>query len=134
MSAASDQLEVDLLNAVLNNASGVWIGLSTADPLDTGLGLAEPAGGSYARVQVVSGFTVTSGATTTSGVNSAAVVFPTPTASWGTISHFAICSGVSGANVRLRGAVTVSGVATPQSVPSGVIVKFLSGTLVVTCA
>ena len=109
MSAASDFLEDAFLEHVLNNVAytspaAIFLALSTADPLDTGAGLAEPVGNAYVRVAVVGNFTVVTGTAT----NTAAIEFPLATGSWGTITHFAILDASSGGNLLIHGALTAS--------------------------
>jgi hypothetical protein len=93
-----------------------FIALYTAAPGEAGGGT-EVSGGSYARVQVAAGFANwlgTNGETTdvdsagTGGAtsNRNAVTFPTPTASWGAISHMASLSASSGGNMYFYAQLT----------------------------
>lgn len=99
------------------------VGLSTANPGETGSGIAEPAN-SYARVTVnndtdewlVSG-------SASSNIND--VVFPTASGSWGTITH-AFLWDVDNAVMLAYGQLTVS-----KPVTTGDIFKFLGGALVI---
>jgi hypothetical protein len=68
--------------------SGLALALSTADPTDAGTGLAEPSGGAYDRVAATSWNAYASAKITNDG----ALTFPTPTLSWGTITHACICA------------------------------------------
>ncbi len=79
----------------------LYVGLFTSDPGETGSGT-EVSGGSYARQTVA--FTVTG----SQASNTAAVEFPTATASWGTITYAAIYDAVSGGNLLAYGALTTS--------------------------
>jgi len=130
MSAASDYLEDALADHVLNNIgftspTVVQLALSTADPLDTGAGLAEPAGSGYTRVSVVGNFTVTAGVAT----NTAAIIFPLATGSWGTLTHFAILDASSGGNLLVHGALSGS-----LAIGANDLVVFAIGALSVTVA
>ena len=58
--------------------------------------MTEPSGGSYARQATT--FTV-SGTSPTMAVNTAAVVWPIATASWGTITHVCLYDALSGGNL-----------------------------------
>lgn len=65
--------------------SNYYIALSTTTVSSTGSNVSEPSGASYARVQVPntkSYFTYSSGGCL---VNSASIVFPVSTGSWGTV-------------------------------------------------
>lgn len=104
-------------------ATHLLVALSTADPTDDGSGLAEPSGGSYARVQC-DGWT-RSGTAPTQVANTADITFPTATGNWGTVTHFAILD--DGGNFIAAGALDVS-----QDVVTGVAVDFDAGDLVIT--
>ena len=103
----SDFWEGEILDHVFNigayTAPSVYVGYSTADPLDDGSGLAEPAGGGYARVLhsswARSGNVVD---------NTGTITFPTTTASQGTITHFALFDAISGGNLLGSGALDTS--------------------------
>jgi hypothetical protein len=128
MSAMSDYLENKLIDHVFRNTSytipsTIYVGLLTAAPSDSGGGT-EVSGGSYARVQVgpsVSAWESTNGTTSgassgTGGLtsNDAAITFPTPSANWGSITHFGIFDAVSSGNLLFWGALT-----TPKTVNNG---------------
>lgn len=93
------------------------VALYTAAPGETGGGT-EVTGGSYARVAnnpANANWNGTHGNTTgaSSGTggnidNAGAITFPTPTANWGTITHFAILDATSGGNMLIYGALTAS--------------------------
>lgn len=115
------------------------IGLFTTAPGESGGGV-EVTGGGYARATIAPGdtkWTATQGGTTgnssgTSGVttNAVAVVFPVPTAAWGTITHYGIFDAVTGGNLLLRAPLT-----TPRTVNlSDPAPTFAPGALVVTVA
>jgi hypothetical protein len=79
----------------------LYVGLFTSSPGETGSGT-EVSGGSYARQTIA--FTVTG----SQASNTAAVEFPTATASWGTITFAAIYDALSGGNLLAYGALTTS--------------------------
>jgi len=79
----------------------LYVGLFTSSPGETGSG-SEVSGGSYARQTIA--FTVTGNQAS----NTAAVEFPTATASWGTITFAAIYDASSGGNLLAYGALTTS--------------------------
>jgi hypothetical protein len=120
MSAMSDYLENKLIDHIFRNRSytvpaTVYVGLFTAAPSDSGGGT-EVSGGSYARVQVGpsdSAWESTQGTTTavassgTGGAtqNGSVITFPTPTANWGSVTHFGIFDASSGGNLLFHGAL-----------------------------
>lgn len=138
MGALSDHLENKILDHVLRATAytapaNVYVGLLTAAPNDTGGGT-EVSGGSYARVAVASGtssWNNTQGNTTgassgTDGTveNAASINFPTPSAGWGTVTHFAVYDASSGGNLLFYAALTAS-----KTINSGDTVSFAAGAL-----
>lgn len=136
MSALSDYLEVELLDHLLAAAAApqpatLYIGLFTADPGESGV-TSEVSGGAYARASVTNNATnwpacAVTGTPTKS--NGATITFATATASWGTITHWAIYDAVSGAtNMLAHGALTqsrlVSSGDTPKIVAGGISISF----------
>jgi hypothetical protein len=117
----SNYLANELLDHVFNAAyappATVYLGLSTADPTDTGSGLAEPVGSGYARQPITFGAAASRRVT-----QGSAVTFPQATGAWGTVSHWALFDAVSGGNMLAHGALaqakSVVANNTP-SVPSG---------------
>ena len=146
MAAASDYLENKLVDHILRGQTlsatapaSLFVALYTAAPNDVGGGT-EVTGNNYARVAVSRALTAwagTQGAGTTvassgtGGVtsNNAAITFPTPSGSWGTVTHFAILDASTGGNVFFHGALT-----TPQTINTGNTVSFAAGQLVITFA
>lgn len=114
MSQMSDYLEVELRKHLFRTGSftkpaALWIALFTAAPSDAGGGT-EVSGGSYARVQrnpLDANWTAPDG---TGGVtrNAAAITFPSPTANWGTVTHFGIFDASTGGNLLVWGALSAS--------------------------
>jgi opacity protein-like surface antigen len=105
-----------------------YVGLSTAACSDSSVGT-EVTGGSYARVSVTAATTAwkgTHGTTTgassgTSGTitNAAAVNFPTPSAGWGTATHWFISDASTAGNLLVCAALTTS-----KTINSGDTVSF----------
>lgn len=125
MGSLSDFLELEILDHVLKVGSyaqpaAIYIALSTADPLDTGAGMAEPSGNGYARIQQDAWDAAASRATENTG----AVEFPEATGSWGTITHFAIFDAVTAGNMLAHGALTES-----KSIGSGDNASFAAGAI-----
>lgn len=123
MSAMSDYLENKLIDQLFRGQTApttttLYVGLLTAAPSDAGGGT-EVSGNSYARVAVTSSLanwagTQSAGSTTASSgtggqtSNNAAITFPTPSGTWGTVTHFGIYDATSGGNLLFWGALTIS--------------------------
>lgn len=120
MSKMSDYLEVELRKHLFRTGSftkpsALYVSLHTADPTDDATGT-EVSGGSYARVQRDPLDANWTAASATDGVtdNAAAITFPSPTANWGSITHFGIWDASSAGNMLIHGALT-----TPKTVNNG---------------
>lgn len=112
MSQATDWLEVELRKHLfrtgsMTKPSTIHVALYTAAPGETGGGT-EVSGGSYARVAANPGDAVWTGASSTNGLtdNAAAITFPSPTANWGVVSHYALF--FDSTNMAIYGALTAS--------------------------
>jgi hypothetical protein len=120
----TDYWESEILNIFRGTTrAGVtpYVGLFTVGAGDTG-GQTEVSGSNYSRVAV------TFGAPSSGSVsNSSTLTFPTPSGSWGTIVGWGIFDASSGGNLLYYSDQSPS-----QTVGSGVPVKFLSGTLIIT--
>jgi hypothetical protein len=133
MAAMSDYLEDALLSHVLDGVSmtsptSVYVGIHNTDPTDADSGT-EVTGGSYARVTMTGGWTV-SGTTPTEATNTAAIIFPTATdATWGTATHFGIYDAATTGNLLIHGALTAS-----KAIGDGDTFEFAIGNLVVAFA
>ncbi len=109
MGSLSDYVEDAVLDHVLKTGdwtqpAALYVGLSTADPLDDATGIAEPAGGAYARVAHNSWDVSSSRATENTGT----ISYPEATGSWGTVTHFFISDAISGGNMIAHGALSAS--------------------------
>ena len=123
MSAMSDFLENRIIDQLFRGQAApttttLHVGLLTTAPSDTGGGT-EVSGGSYARVAVTSslanwagtqsaGSTVASTGSGGQTSNNAAITFPTPSAGWGTVTHFGIYDASTGGNLLFWGALTIA--------------------------
>lgn len=115
MAGKSQYLEQTLINSTLRAvafpsvAGSVYVALYTAAPSDTGGGT-EVTGGAYARVAVsrATGSWAAPTGSPSATSNSAAVTFPSPTANWGTVTHFAVLDASSGGNQLYWGALGTS--------------------------
>ena len=119
---ASDYLENKLIDHLFRSGTfakpaALWIALFTGAPSDAGGG-SEVAGGGYARVNLAPSDTNwratqggTAGASTGTGgqtANAVVVSFPTPSANWGTVSHFGIYDTPTAGNLLIWDALTVA--------------------------
>lgn len=114
MSAMSNYLENELVKHIFRTGSftkptALYVALYTSGPSDSGGGT-EVSGGSYARAQLDpsdSNWAATSGSDGKTS-NSVAITFPSPTANWGTVSHFGIFDASSSGNLLFHGSLTTS--------------------------
>lgn len=116
-----------------------YVALFTADPGETGGGT-EVSGGSYARASFAAslanwsgtqsaGSTAASSGTGGASSNNGAINFPTPSAGWGNVTHFALMDASSGGNAWLAKALN-----TAKTINSGDNVSFAIGSLTLTVA
>jgi hypothetical protein len=123
MSEFSNFLEDALINATLRattytSPATVYVSLWTSDPTDAGSGT-EVSGGSYARTAVT--FGAPSNGTS---LNNADVVFPTATASWGTVGWIGINDALTSGNLFYHTALDLA-----KTIDSGDIFKIETGNL-----
>jgi hypothetical protein len=120
--SASDYWENVILDLLIE--ANLWVGYSTADPLDDASGLAEPAGG-YARQAVTAA--TWDAAASGSKDNGAVIEFPVATDSQGTITHLCLFDAVSGGHLLASGALTA-----PVAIASGETPRFAAGAFIAT--
>lgn len=132
MGSFSNYLEDELLDHIFGCGTtdytppaDIYVALSTADPGEDGSTIAEPSGGSYARVQSDESDWGTSSGGTVS--NTAELSFTTATGAWGAITHFALYDDPSAGNMLGYGSLT-----TPKTVGVGDTAKFAIGDLDIT--
>jgi hypothetical protein len=136
MANASDFLEVELRKHIFRTGSFtkptiLGVALYTAAPSDAGGGT-EVTGGSYARVNVPPLDANWTGASSTDGIttNAADITFPTPSANWGTVTHFGIFDNTTAGNLLVWGPLSSS-----RTINNGdPAPKFLAGQLSITIA
>lgn len=119
---ASDYLENLIIDHLFRTRTwakptALYLALFTAAPSDAGGGT-EVSGGSYARVNLApldanwyatqGGVSGNSSGTGGGTGNAVAITFPSPTANWGTVTHYGIFDAVSGGNLLIWDALTVS--------------------------
>jgi hypothetical protein len=100
--------------------STLYVALFTSDPGEAGSGT-EVSGGSYARQTAT--FTVS----TNIASNTAAIEFPTASASWGTVTYGAVYDAVSGGNLLASGALTTS-----KTIASGDVLRIPASSFTIT--
>lgn len=114
MSAATNVLEDEIIKHLFRTGSFtkptvLAVALFTAAPGEAGGGT-EVTGGSYARAQLnpldANWAAPSGGNGQTSNVN--ALAFPTPSANWGVVTHFAIFDATSGGTMLIFGALAQS--------------------------
>lgn len=144
MSALSDYLENKLVDQLLRGqtaptTSTLYVALLSSAPFDSGGGV-ELSGGAYSRVAVTSslanwagtqgaGTTTASSGTSGNTSNNIAITFPTPTATWGTATHFGIYDASSGGNLLFYGTLTIA-----KTINASDTVTFPIGSLSITFA
>ncbi|WCS27783.1 hypothetical protein LOK46_13465 [Methylobacterium sp. NMS14P] len=113
--AMTDYLEKKLLDHTLGKAAftmpaGVFLGLLTADPTDTGSATSEiptTGGTQYAR-QAITATMTAADPTAGSSSNSGAITFPVAGADWGNIAYFGIFDAATGGNMLLKAQTTTT--------------------------
>ena len=129
MGSFSNFWELEILDHLFGKGSytppTIYVGLSTADPLDDASGLAEPSGNGYARVQTAG--TDWNAAAAGALDNASDIIFPQATGSWGTVTHFTLFDAASAGNLLAHGTIDTS-----KAVDNGDTIKFAAGDLDVT--
>lgn len=126
MGSKTNYLENKILEHVLKNTAytsptTVYLAAFTSDPTETGAAGTEVSGGSYARQSAA--FGAASGGTIS---NSGTITFPTATANWGTITHWAIFDASTAGNCLYYGTLTTS-----QVINTGGVLQVPPGNLIV---
>lgn len=128
MASFTDYTENKVLDHVVGKTAftmpTAYVALFTAAPSDAGGGT-EVTGGAYARVATTGATWAAAAAGATE--NAAAINFPTPTASWGTVTHFALMDAATVGNMLGWAPLTTS-----QAIGSGNTVSFAIGALDIT--
>ena len=134
MGSFSDYLELEILDHILGGGdytrpATVWIGLWTSALSDTSTGSSagEVSGGAYARVSVTNNLTNWPAASSGAKANGTAITFTQATASWGTVTDFAILDASTAGNILGWGTLTQS-----KAIGDGDTAAFAIGDLDVT--
>jgi hypothetical protein len=133
MAGLSNYFETAILNYLFRGSAApsipatLYIGLFTADPVDTGTAN-EVSGNNYSRVSISTSnaFGAPSGTPAQSIANSSTITFPVASGSWGTITHFAIFDAASNGNMLVGGALN-----TPQAIGLNTAAQFGVGSLTI---
>lgn len=129
MGSKTNYAETKTLDHLLGVASmtmpTVRVALFTADPGEAGSQAAEVTGGGYARQLIT--FSAASSGAPSSTSNSADVLFPVATSSWGTPTHFGIMDATTAGNMLYHGSIT-----TPKAIDTDDQVKLPAGGIVIT--
>ncbi len=126
MGSFTDYWENEILDHIFGKGSytppTIYVGLSTADPLDDASGLAEPSGNGYARVQTsASDWNAASGGSLD---NASDITFAQATGNWGTVTHFALFDAATGGNMLAHGTLGQS-----KAIDSSNAARFEAGDL-----
>jgi len=129
MGSMSDYYELIVLDTLTgkNPSTTRYIALCTAAPTDasTGTTIVEPSGQNYGRKSTAAGDWNSASAGATS--NSGTITFATPSGSWGTCTHFAICDAATVGNVLAWGQLGSS-----MGIGANAVVSFAAGQLSIT--
>jgi len=130
MPGFSDYWENEVLDHLFDKGvytppAALYVALSTADLGDDGADAAEPAAGSYARIETSNADWA--GASGGAVCNADAIEFAKATSGWGTITHFALYDAALGGNLLAYGPLTE-----PRTVTAGDTIRFAPGDLTVT--
>jgi hypothetical protein len=131
MSAFSLDLENKTMDHILGGPdytrlANVHLALFTSAPNESGGGT-EVTGGSYSRLSITNNSTNFPAAVNGQKTNGVAQTFPTATASWGTVTHWALMSAASGGTILFFGALS-----TPKAIAATDSLTFGIGQLSIT--
>ena len=111
---ANNKVLDQLFGAVpLSPPSSLYFGLSQSPATKSG-SVAEPSGGSYTRVAVPNDMAHFPAAGAGTKSNAAAITFPAPTSSWGSVMSVFVADSPSGGNV-----IAMADLPTPKTIASG---------------
>lgn len=132
----SDTLETDILDEIFGRTAytdiaTIYIGLSTADPLDDVSALAEPSGNNYARVGFQNDTAFWRPAVLGAGTkqNSAEITFPEASGAWGTVTHVTLFEHLTTATLAVFMASGALG--TSKAITAGDTPRFQTDSLTI---
>lgn len=131
--AKSDFLENASLNhnlgtSAFSSPSATFLGLFTGNPGDTNSGNYEISGNGYAR-EDINFTTATNGSATGPVTADGAIEFTASGGNWGTITHFAIFTAVTGGNMLYYGQLSDSN---GKTVSDGDTLRFAVDSITIT--
>lgn len=94
---AANKLLDHMFNDAAYSAPTPYVALSTTTPTTAGANVTEPSGNNYSRTQVTTA--AMSAAASRSKTNGSDINLPTPSGSWGTITHLVFYDAASGGNM-----------------------------------
>ena len=129
MGSFSDYCENQILDHLFGKGDyappTIYVGLSAADPGDSGAGLSEPSGHGYTRVETTEAdWNVAAGGLLD---NANVITLGPATGDWGTLTHFALFDAPAGGHLLVHGALTHS-----RTIESSDSAQFAGGELQVT--
>ena len=129
MGSFSDYWENEVLDHLFGKGTypppTIYVGISTADPGDSGAGLTEPSGGGYARRQTMSADWNAAADGLLDNANT--ITFNVATGDWGTVTHFGLFDAATAGNMLVHGAL-----AQAKVIANGDTLQFVAGDLHVT--
>jgi hypothetical protein len=114
-------LDAELSAAALPSIPTLYFALFVGDPLGAGT---EVSGNNYGRIGQTNNATNFPAASGGSKTNGTQVTFATPSGSWGTPDHYALCDSLSGGNILRAASLT-----TPRAIGLNDTVDFPIGSL-----
>lgn len=103
----------------------LYLGLSTTTPTEAGANFTEPVGNNYARVATTAtDWGAATNADPSVKSNSAVLTFPSPSGSWGTLTHYGLFDASTAGNLMSWQALD-----TPRTIGSGETPSFPVGDL-----
>lgn len=135
MSGMINTYEAAVLDYIVSGAGTAvspttwYVALFTSAPAETdGTGGSEVAASEYQRQGVTNWGSASGGAPSTVANSTSAITFPAATSSWGTVTHFALCSGATKgtSDVQMWTALDTS-----KTVDNGDTVSFAIGAIVI---
>lgn len=123
--AANNSLDVRFGGVASNAPATYYVGLSSTTPTNTGGNVTEPSTGGYGRVAVTNNLTNWPAAVARAKSNGTAITFPTPTANWGTMTHFVLYDALTGGTFQGWGAIA------SENIVIGATASFAPGQLVI---
>lgn len=131
MAGFTDTMEQQVLNLLFGKSPAFsvptnwFVALSTTTPLEDGTNFTEPSGNNYSRVSTsAASWSAASGTAPAVLSNGSVITFPTPSGSWGTVTHFGLYVVSTTGTLYAWGALAAS-----KSVGTSDVVSFAAAAL-----